>query len=86
MSSGIKSKIYFPTITQVDRQKAIAIYADPNSKYCVPTFYILKKETLPLIKQCLDEGNNSDLGQVIPYLLEHTVVYAYMFYWYFEKV
>lgn len=54
--------------------------AEPKSTYCVPTLYILKQETLPLIKQYLDEGNNPDApGQIIPYLLNHTEVNAYVF-------
>lgn len=71
-------------IAEIDEnQKVIGFEekpAEPKSKYCVPTLYILKEETLPLIKQYLDEGNNPDApGQVIPYLLQHTEVYAYVF-------
>lgn len=54
--------------------------AESKSKYCVPTLYILNEEALPLVKQYLDEGNNPIAhGQVIPYLLQHTEVYAYVF-------
>lgn len=71
-------------IAEIDEnQKVIGFEekpAEPKSTYCVPTLYILQESSLPLIKQYLDEGNNPDApGQVIPYLLQHTEVYAYVF-------
>ena len=54
--------------------------AEPRSTYCVPTLYILQEGTSPLVTQYLDEENNPDApGQIIPYLLQHTEVYAYVF-------
>ena len=53
---------------------------EPKSHYGVPPFYLYKKETIDLIKQYLAEGNNSDApGYLIPWLIEHTDVYAYKF-------
>ncbi|MFL2101320.1 hypothetical protein [Desemzia sp. FAM 23989] len=43
-------------------------------------FVYFKKETLPLIKQYLDEGSNPDApDQMIPYLLQNTELYTYVF-------
>lgn len=51
---------------------------EPQSHYGVPPFYVYKKETINLIKQYLREGNNSDApGYFIPWLIEHSDVYAY---------
>ncbi|GEN50354.1 nucleotidyltransferase family protein [Alkalibacterium pelagium] len=52
----------------------------PKSSYCVPAFYLYKKETLPLIRQYLDEGHNPDApGHFVPYLLNNRPVHAYRF-------
>lgn len=52
----------------------------PKSTYCVPAFYLYRKETLPLFKKYLGDGNNPDApGHFIPYLLEHQPVHAYLF-------
>lgn len=53
---------------------------EPRSNYSVPTFYVLKKDSLTLIKQYLYEGNNPDApGNFIPYLIEKNEVYAFVF-------
>lgn len=53
---------------------------EPRSNYSVPTFYVLKKDSLALIKQYLNEGNNPDApGNFIPYLIETNDVYAFVF-------
>ncbi|GAE95397.1 glucose-1-phosphate thymidylyltransferase [Gracilibacillus boraciitolerans JCM 21714] len=52
----------------------------PKSNLAVPPFYIYQKETLPLVKQYLQEGNNPDApGYFIPWLIQHKQVYAYKF-------
>jgi len=52
----------------------------PKSNYCVPAFYLYKKESLPLFKKYLKEGNNPDApGHFIPYLITHRNVHAYLF-------
>lgn len=54
--------------------------AQPKTNWGAPPFYFYKKETLALIKQYLDEGNNPDApGHLIPWLIERTPVYAYTF-------
>ena len=52
----------------------------PNYHHCVPTFYVLKESTLPLIQEYLNEGNNPDApGNFIPYLIQHNEVKAFVF-------
>jgi len=51
---------------------------NPKSDWGVSPFYLYKKETVKLIKQYLDEGNNPDApGNFIPWLLTHKPVYAF---------
>lgn len=53
---------------------------NPKSNYGVPPFYIYRRETIPLIKQYLKEGNNPDApGHFVPWLIKKTDVYAYTF-------
>ena len=52
----------------------------PKSNLAVPPFYIYCRETLPLIREYLREGQNSDApGNFIPWLLQKRPVYAYKF-------
>lgn len=52
----------------------------PASNLAVPPFYIYRKDTLPLIKQYIVEGNNPDApGNFIPWLIVKKLVYAYRF-------
>jgi len=52
----------------------------PRSRLAVPPVYIYEKETLPLIRQYLEEGNNPDApGNLIPWLIEKREVYLYQF-------
>ncbi len=52
----------------------------PQSNYCVPAFYIYKKESLALFQQYLTAGHNPDApGNFIPYLIEKKPVQAYLF-------
>lgn len=52
----------------------------PKSNLAGPPFYIYQRETLSLIAQYLDQGNNPDApGNFIPWLLGHKAVYAYKF-------
>lgn len=53
---------------------------NPQSHYGVPPFYVYRKSTIALIKQYLEEGNNSDApGYFIPWLIRHTNVFACRF-------
>lgn len=52
---------------------------DPKSDFAVPAFYIYKKETLPLFKKYLDEGNNPDApGHFVPWLINKKSVHAWI--------
>lgn len=54
--------------------------AEPRSNYCVPAFYLYKKETLPLFREYLEEGNNPDApGHFVPYLIDKKAVHAFLF-------
>nr|WP_276208268.1 sugar phosphate nucleotidyltransferase [Gracilibacillus sp. YIM 98692] len=54
--------------------------AEPKSNLAVPTFYIYQKETLPMIKRYIEEGNNSDAPwHFVPWLIKHKDVFAYLF-------
>ena len=53
---------------------------NPKSNLAAPPFYIYKKDTLPFIKQYIEEGNNPDApGNFIPWIIKHRDVYAYKF-------
>lgn len=53
---------------------------EPKSNYAVPPFYIYQKDTLPLVKQYLDEKHNPDApGNFVPWLITKKSVYAYQF-------
>ena len=54
--------------------------AEPRSNYCVPAFYLYKKETLALFREYLEEGNNPDApGHFVPYLIDKKAVHAFLF-------
>ncbi|MGI6624818.1 MAG: nucleotidyltransferase family protein [Limnochordia bacterium] len=53
---------------------------EPKSSWGVPALYIYKQETLPLVKQYLQQGNNPDApGHFIPWLIKHKPVFAFQF-------
>lgn len=71
-------------VIEVDSDNRVISFEEkpvkPKSKLAVPPFYIYKKETLPLINQYLEEGNNSDApGNFIPWLIGKKDVYTYQF-------
>ncbi|WP_058308570.1 nucleotidyltransferase family protein [Gracilibacillus massiliensis] len=52
----------------------------PKSNLAVPPFYIYQQETLTLISEYLQEGNNPDApGYFIPWLIQQKQVYAFPF-------
>lgn len=52
----------------------------PKSNFCVPAFYLYKKETLSEFRSYLAEGNNPDApGHFVPYLLNKKPVHAFKF-------
>ncbi len=53
---------------------------EPKSNLGVPPFYIYREDTLPLIGEFLDAGNNGDApGHFVPWLLKKRPVCAYRF-------
>ncbi len=53
---------------------------EPKSNLGVPPFYIYRRETLPLLSEFLDAGNNGDApGHFVPWLLTRKPVCAYRF-------
>jgi len=71
-------------VVEVNDNKIVTSFEEkpehPKSNLAVPPFYIYQKETLPLIDQYIDEGNNPDApGHFVPWLIKHRDVYAYEF-------
>lgn len=53
---------------------------DPRSNLAVPPFYIYRRDTIPLLKEYLQAGENPDApGNFIPWLLKRKKVYAFRF-------
>lgn len=52
----------------------------PKSQFAVPPFYIYRDETIPMIKQFIEEGNNGDApGMLISWLSKQIIMHAYLF-------
>lgn len=71
-------------VIELDGQQKVLSFEEkpehPRSSYCVPAFYLYQKETLPLIKDYLKEGNNPDApGHLVPFLIGKKDVHAYLF-------
>lgn len=71
-------------IVELDSEARILSFEEkpqePKSRWGVPALYVYQQETLPLIRQYLEEGNNPDApGHFIPWLLKHKPVYAFQF-------
>lgn len=71
-------------VITIDKQQCVTSFEEkpqqPKSNLAVPPFYIYKRETLPLIRQYLDQGNNPDApGHFIPWLLSRKSVSAFLF-------
>ncbi|WP_054861096.1 sugar phosphate nucleotidyltransferase [Gracilibacillus sp. JCM 18860] len=71
-------------VVEVDQSGKVLSFEEkpkiPKSSLAAPPFYLYKKETTPLIKQYLEEGNNPDApGHFIPWLIRQKDVYGYTF-------
>lgn len=52
----------------------------PKSNFCVPAFYLYRRETLSEFKNYLADGHNPDApGHFVPYLLNKKPVHAFQF-------
>jgi len=51
---------------------------EPKSNWAIPPFYIYKREDLPLLREAIASGCNTDApGSFITWLYKHSPVYAY---------
>ena len=71
-------------VIETDEQDRVVSFEEkpkqPKSSLAVPPFYLFKRETLPLIRNYLAEGHNTDApGNFIPWLIQVQEVYAYRF-------
>lgn len=71
-------------VVELDAQHKVLSFeekpTEPKSNLGVPPFYLYQRETLPLLRQYLDEGNNPDApGHFIPWLITKKDVYAHVF-------
>lgn len=71
-------------VAEVDQNHLVVSFeekpSEPKSNLAVPPIYLYERETLPLIKQYLDEANNPDApGYFLPWLIQRKSVYAYKF-------
>lgn len=71
-------------VIEIDEDSKVLSFEEkpayPKSKFCVPAFYIYRKETLSEFKNYLADGNNPDApGHFVPYLLNKKPVHAFQF-------
>lgn len=71
-------------VIEIDEKSRVLSFEEkpekPRSSYCVPAFYLYKKETLPSFNEYLLEGNNPDApGHFVPYLIQQKAVHAFQF-------
>jgi len=71
-------------VIETDGEGRVLSFAEkpmnPRSNLAVPPFYIYRRETIPLLKEYLQAGENPDTpGNFIPWLLKRKKVYAFLF-------
>ncbi|MDZ4196564.1 MAG: nucleotidyltransferase family protein, partial [Candidatus Izemoplasmatales bacterium] len=71
-------------VAQIDSNNLLLSFEEkpkyPKSMYAVPPFYIYQKETLPLLDQFLQEGNNGDApGMLLSWLLTKRPIHVFLF-------
>src|SRR5699024_7134376 len=71
-------------VIEIDEKSRVLSFEEkpekPRSSYCVPAFYLYKKETLPSFNEYLLEGNNPDAsGHFVSYLIQQKAVHAFQF-------
>ena len=71
-------------VIEIDQNNKVISFEEkpeePKSNLAVPPFYIYQQETLPLIKDYLQQDNNPDApGNLIPWLLKKKDIYAFKF-------
>ncbi|QII82437.1 nucleotidyltransferase family protein [Jeotgalibaca arthritidis] len=71
-------------VIEIDDESRVLSFEEkpeqPKSSFCVPAFYLYRKDTLPFFQKYLEEGNNPDApGHFVPYLIKHKAVHAFQF-------
>ena len=71
-------------VIEIDEESRVLSFEEkpeqPKSSFCVPAFYLYRKDTLPFFQKYLEEGNNPDApGHFVPYLIKHKAVHAFQF-------
>ena len=79
-----KKELHSMGVVELDEDGKVISFEEkpehPKSDLGVPPFYLYRKETLPMIDKYLEEGNNPDApGHFVPWLINKTNVYAYVF-------
>jgi glucose-1-phosphate thymidylyltransferase len=79
-----KKELHSMGVVELDGNNKVLSFEEkpenPKSDLGVPPFYLYKKETIPMVDKYLAEGNNPDApGHFVPWLINQTDVYAYVF-------
>lgn len=79
-----KKELQRTGVVELDEESRVRSFEEkpkePKSTYAVPPFYLYKKETLPLIRDFIEENNNGDApGMLLSWLVQKVPVHAYHF-------
>ena len=71
-------------VIEIDEDSKVLSFEEkpeqPKSNFCVPAFYLYRRETLSEFKNYLADGHNPDApGHFVPYLLNKKPVHAFQF-------
>ena len=71
-------------VIEIDEDSKVLSFEEkpeqPKSNFCVPAFYLYRRETLSEFKNYLADGHNPDApGHFVPYLLNKKPVHAFKF-------
>lgn len=71
-------------VIEIDEDSKVLSFEEkpeqPKSNFCVPAFYLYRRETLSEFKNYLADGHNPDApGYFVPYLLNKKNVHAFQF-------
>ena len=71
-------------VIEIDEDSKVLSFEEkpeqPKSNFCVPAFYLYRRETLSEFKNYLADGHNPDApGHFVPYLLNKKNVHAFQF-------
>ena len=71
-------------VIEIDEDSKVLSFEEkpeqPKSNFCVPAFYLYRRETLSEFKNYLADGHNPDApGHFVPYLINKKSVHAFLF-------